>query len=94
MSAKFWLETKTLPHTAIAVDSSSFANTPIHGGMNSFGGFNSPVLISLPAAASIFHGCLPVPGQTTRIPAGKKWLSKNGVEMPKKAEHIQTRSLI
>jgi hypothetical protein len=72
MSAKFWLEAKTLPHTTITVDSSSFANTPIHGGMNSFGGFNPPVLVSLSAAASVFHGCLPLPGQATRIPAGKK----------------------
>jgi hypothetical protein len=43
MSAKFWFEIKTLPQTTITVDSSSFANPPIHGGMNSFGGFNPPV---------------------------------------------------
>jgi hypothetical protein len=72
MSAKFWLETKTPPHTTIAVDSSPFANTPIHGGMNSFGGFNPPVLVSLSAAAGVFHGCLPLPGQAIGIPADKK----------------------
>jgi hypothetical protein len=43
MSAKFWFETKTPPHTTITVDSPPLANTPIHGGMNSFGGFNPPV---------------------------------------------------
>jgi hypothetical protein len=84
MSAKFWLETKTPPHTTIAVDSSPFANTPIHGGMNSFGGFNPPVLVSLSAAASVFTVALPCRDKQPEFPPTKK-----GIEMPKKTEHIQ-----
>jgi hypothetical protein len=71
MSAKFWLEAKTLPQTTITVDSSSFANPPIHGGMTVSADSIRPFSFIV-RCGKYFSRCLPLPGPATRIPAGKK----------------------